>query len=628
MVQTDQYEIGPQKGTGIKIREIGPVINTNIELSSVTLLLGRPNTGKSYILKTIYGILGVLNESESSNIARDLKKQLTILLPLVDESPTREIAEGLLYGIIYQFSKLMADRRLLQSAVMKRVLRSPRIKGLINELGRVTESVGSPEITHLRIELSRTKYIEAIVSSIFDNLRALVPFDERPTVEINDESIDNILSRRRVDTFLTLEDHDVQVRIPLSGLLLPLFEERNSSLLRHLFPFWSLLDLELPVQGSFFVRIVNEEKLLIDLSLQIQEFSISESSVSTPRIDRYMGEIFESVEPDDLVKALNELIESLKKRSNISQIMMPETLNKINSQVSSAIVEGVASRIADDSVKEVKRTLVGVTGIKSVKFIPYGRSLSVSLFSGIKDTLIESPWKMDLIRDIKGSPYFEYFKLLESGLKIMEETKDLQELFIPVLGGHLRTRKISGDIVFEFRKGKSVPIEFSSAMVEEVMGIMAPLMTVEENELILIEEPEAQLHYSSQIIITLIIIALSKLKKSQFIITTHSDIVSLTVSAIASGSPPSRLVARLVKNLNTDNYVPQRNINKLSDEVTSEKFPFKANYYSLKNGISQEVKEEDLNKSVPGVTSVFTTLLKWKLSVDENKEESRKGDKS
>lgn len=604
------------RGTWIEIINLGPLKKAEIEFSSISVLLGKPNTGKSYALRSIYGLLGILNESQSNAIEENLKNNLIPIVSVGDRTSNQELAGEILYGIVFQVFNLMNDPEYQQIPLIKRVLKNSKVRTFTKELIDVSRKVGPPKQIQLRIEISKKRFYESVTKAILKNLEKLIPKAKESLMKINGETIEEIVNRSPIITSISFKDHDVQISIPSGQLLYPLFEERNSSILRRFLPL-TLMDVDFSVTGSFTIAPLDEERILIDLKLSVPDYhNIAQVPTSTS-YNRYMFDILESLEPKDLIEAFSGLVTFIERQKNISEVVQQEVLEEISSQISKAVIEGIVKKISDLSVTEIKRSIGASSGLNNVRFIPYGRSLSALLFSTIRKGLITDPQRLNLIKELEGVPYYDYFKLLESGIGMIEEGNDLQDLFIPILGGHIKVRKVSGEIVFEYRRGKSVPIKFSSAMVEEVLGIMAPLMAIGENELVLVEEPEAQLHYSSQIVLALVLIAFSKLKKTQFIIATHSDIIALTFSTFSARNPSQQSIVRLIEVLNDKTRVPRHYIDKLATEVSSKKGTFQTKYYLLDSaGISKEVKKEDVDTSVPEITTVFSRFLNWKLNLD------------
>ncbi len=56
----------------LMIKQLGPLKKNNIRLGDITLLLGPPNTGKSYTLKALYSKLFLLDEYALKIVARTL----------------------------------------------------------------------------------------------------------------------------------------------------------------------------------------------------------------------------------------------------------------------------------------------------------------------------------------------------------------------------------------------------------------------------------------------------------------------------------------------------------------------------------------------------------------------------
>ncbi len=51
------------------IKNIGVLKDTSIELGDLTVIFGKPNSGKSYILKSIYSNLAFFDQANNADLA-------------------------------------------------------------------------------------------------------------------------------------------------------------------------------------------------------------------------------------------------------------------------------------------------------------------------------------------------------------------------------------------------------------------------------------------------------------------------------------------------------------------------------------------------------------------------------
>ena len=60
------------KGIEFKIKKVGPIQDLKIELGDITMLLGRPNSGKSYTLRSMYWFLQILDEKAQPRLSEKI----------------------------------------------------------------------------------------------------------------------------------------------------------------------------------------------------------------------------------------------------------------------------------------------------------------------------------------------------------------------------------------------------------------------------------------------------------------------------------------------------------------------------------------------------------------------------
>ena len=59
------HSVKSARGATFRFRNIGPVKDAELELGDLTIIAGRNNTGKTYIVYTLYGFLKMRNLSDA-----------------------------------------------------------------------------------------------------------------------------------------------------------------------------------------------------------------------------------------------------------------------------------------------------------------------------------------------------------------------------------------------------------------------------------------------------------------------------------------------------------------------------------------------------------------------------------
>ena len=105
--------------------------------------------------------------------------------------------------------------------------------------------------------------------------------------------------------------------------------------------------------------------------------------------------------------------------------------------------------------------------------------------------------------------------------------------------------KASGGRIAYVVNGVETELGKASAMASEVLGIMLPLLTMGPGSLILIEEPEAQLHPAAQVLMGVALLALAELGY-RLVVTTHSELLLATLASLIHAKPSTDHVAVVV----------------------------------------------------------------------------------
>ncbi len=605
-----------------RMENLGPIKEAAIDLGDITLLFGYPNTGKSYAMRAIYGSLSILNQNESKSIKNDISEDFTDIFIKNLSDQLDNIMRGIFFNLSYQLLKYLDEKP--KNPEFTKFLETTSIKKVLDDFRILVAKAEAPKRINLDMNIQKKDFYEIINNAIQKNISSFVNWGKKSSIKINDKFIDKIISEN--DIFLTAiegKGHLIKTKIPIN-MLFDLFSDfdKNLNLIFHIY-FRDLRDINFPLNAEFVVNNLTKEdeiklSLNIGISDDIKELegifdsifeSLSESldrlqhNISVKQlIDRFLNDL------ESLLNLLRNLSVHNLSASDEKKLYSLESLFRI-------IIHSIATDVADIIVDKVKSIIKYTLDISSVKFIPYGRTLALDLLSETrKRSMDELDYMNKLLKDIKEIPFQSYFQLMDGGIPHLEdERNDIRDLFVPVLGGHIKFRKSNNSIGYEYSSGKYVDIPLSSAMVGEISGIMLPLLSMEEKEVILIEEPEAQLHYSSQVLMGLILIAISKIKNSKLIVSTHSDLLALTIHRVLSENPSKEMIIKLIKKMIENNKKTMKPfVENLAEKVSLSKENFKVDYYYVKTtGYIEKVEEKKLDTEIPGLTEVIEELLNW-----------------
>jgi hypothetical protein len=314
----------------------------------------------------------------------------------------------------------------------------------------------------------------------------------------------------------------------------------------------------------------------------------------------------------DLERMLEEVNENTRLQDLTRQIaedMRKELLTLCSGLISKSILYGI------------RETLRSELGYDNIRFIPFGKSLLVlSIESASREPFSRPISLREFVEDSFPSIIASYVYWTSKGRKALlegklsNEQRELLKVAEPLLEGKLQP-DVAGRLLYEDWRSSRVELHLSSALAEEVSGLILPLLSAEGGSIILLEEPEAQLHPGAQIIMGLFLASLPKLCNCKVVVSTHSDLLAITLSQLAVQRPNKKWVENLIERILP--YVKQAGLREgveaLADKAAEASKELDLRVYEyLREGKIRSVKpEEVLGKEVPGISKVIDELTDW-----------------
>ncbi len=606
----------------LKVRKLGPVKEGAVELGDITLFLGPPNTGKSYTLRAIYAKLFPLDDYALDTMEKKLSSLLIRYLE-------REFPEHAL-SRLYDLSKIMTK---ILMAIVFLPQKDRMYSDLVKLISVIAEKGGLQVTSEQREDFLlvnvKTPPIEMIVETRALKQAIQEAIYEFTTELIPVEDIDSIvfepIDPSRLDIDFIAETIERETRMSTRSLLLLLgglfdyldyyivrelmhrhegFRRALTPLiaryLRYLTRYFSIkLNLKLDIQPDI-DTIKLASTITLSLRLHTHILLIPKrvpSGVSLEAVEKIVDEVFEKARSD---LRLNRIISRI--------------VDAIRDAVLGAFVDSVSKNTLYSGLREVMRNRLGYGGLR---FIPFGRSILVLGIEGAsREPYTRPEFLRSFIREFYPNALASYVYWASKGRSLLLEGRltegqvKLLEAATPLLEGRLISDVAAGRLLYQDWRSSVVDFQMSSALVEEVSGLVFALLTVDENSIILIEEPEAQLHPGAQIVMALFLASLLSLCKCKVVASTHSDLLAITLSQLVVQKPDKEWVKELIERL-----LPhiKEGADILADTVAESAKGLDLRVYEFtREGMIKLVKPEDvLGKEVPGISRVVDELTDW-----------------
>ena len=228
------------------------------------------------------------------------------------------------------------------------------------------------------------------------------------------------------------------------------------------------------------------------------------------------------------------------------------------------------------------------------------------MYSSISTNIYAPENIIEVLSNLKNAPFSTYFKWLDAGRTSLERVdKEVRDLFEFIMQGNIENDRNKGGLIYKYSENNSVSINQSSAMVEEITGIMLPIISSSDEDLIIIEEPEAQLHITTQIIMGILLVYISRKMNLKIIFSTHSDTMAFLMHYIVTNNIDGKKLRELMEKI--------YDIKKLKEGLNILKNKSNNNviFYYIKDGKSSDIKDENMEANIPGITNIINDLFDW-----------------
>jgi len=581
----------------VQIESLGPIRKAELDLEDLTVLLGPPNMGKSYTLKAIY----------------------SLLLPLDPE--LRDSLAGRAVWRILSPAKSVEDFDLLaflaSLAYLSKVEQTPFDK--IAGTGFAVEITKEGEVIKVNyktvFDVNLKEFEKQMKAELWLSVGKIIPVTEETRIRVEDIDSEKVLPQ----TFLS----------ELSDLLNPLetkpliFDRKHSD---------EKLGYEIEERGrlGFSVEsstLLVERNIVLRFDANSRLFTLSPEPIGIRRLSKLIAEVkAEGISYDQLVSLIRETNRYLRLRPSFIFFFERPWLGR-------PFYEQITDHLVSAASEALAKAYQGVLSVSSVLFVPFGRSPVVyqleGLIAGEQPYVVRRALESYRESDAILHSYISHLRRGRSRFSRGEYNAALMELFKPVLQGDLRfdhdTRLVrygrwGFETLREARGPAWVPLRFSSALASEVAGILLPILALPEGSLILIEEPESQLHVSAQVLMALSLMGLVKLYSHRIVLSTHSDILAYVLAALSVLKPSKDDLVKVIrKMLEMQQIRPSDEVLDPLAEAASKSVDVRVAFYSYRpteEGVRVVAKSpEDIMASVDGITETIDVLTSWALSL-------------
>jgi len=469
----------------LKIEGLGPIKKGTIRVGDITLLLGPPNTGKSYTLKMLYAKLFPLDVYSQEIFSNALSSYIAPSISSESENA------------MYHTFKLLIDLYTHQKAEYQ-ALSSAGIELRVYE-SEPFITIEARKPIDLSIDLNKIQN-----SVIYTVATGMLPADYVASSVLEPA---DILSGAEYIASTLLNAYQLGFR-------------RISSI--------NISDQLAPVIGGLLdPNMVKEAKVSVDV-LRVQPADKNVLSVT--------------IIPNLYIK-LDVGGKELKIDPAKVDALLKQFAKRAGNEVTKICVEALSKAMYTALVSYMSYA----TRLDSVRFMPSNRSAIMAEIEHLGIGYLKAIEEFYPVA-VSSYAYWYYQgqKLFIEG-KLSDWQKKLLKASVPLIEGSLETD--GSTLLYRDWRGMSTDIRTASASVYNVASVILPLLTIDGSSLILLEDPEVGLHPRTQVLMGLFITALPSLCNCRVVASTNSDLVTITVAQLAMQRPEKKDVIELIKEL-------------------------------------------------------------------------------
>ena len=574
-------------------KNIGPIKKKgSIKNSNITILYGRPNSGKSFILRSLYSTLSVLDLKMRDLMKVYCQTYLNDLLISHIGNSLNNLAKTFndVLEIMDRVSNVVNKEKipLNNQESLNKVLFGT-INEIIPELNLENSGDGlsytiSEEIT---IPISIESINKNLENTIVRFISSIIGVRSIKSFNINDDNLYNILKTE----IGNLTYDSIAGKFGSSGML-------------YLTP---------RIQDSFKMSV--EYSMLAVSSVNIKV----KVTANILLRNTFVGPIDKNakVHHKDEIN-LNQLTKSIV--SQVRNVKISKySLFEIR-EISKAFSKSISMAMVDYFLAHMHSLIEFSSSISEVRFVPFGKTPLIISHRYFKNYNIFE--NNDLLYDSTEYIYRAFIDWIDFSEKMVSIEKDFPFDTSTVLQGNLSYDELTKRLFYTDNMNVKVDLKYASAMASEVSGILLLAKSM-KNGLLIIEEPESQLHPSSQVIMALTLIVLSSMGK-RIVFSTHSSIIGQVFYLLHKYKPNPEKIQTLIDNvMNVERKGSDKiEISDLAKQVSKslQECEFDSYFVDRIKGV-KKINLEEFENGIPGITDeVLMKLLDWTVTLVEGTE--------
>ena len=595
----------------LRFKKLGPLEDGGeLKNTNITMLYGYPNTGKSFILRSFYGLLSLNDRMMYKRISRYIEIKLREKITDVFEKDL-SVTVGKLLNI-YEVPRIIYKE--LVHAPLPTLSPSgfiPLIKAIYSEIfpdQRLSYSEGkiTAEFEQvISLKIGRLDIGETLRSGLFEFISTMIGIDS-----LNDFLVNGKNFKQSVSDDIDSIDYGTG-RVVLENRAVEWMNRRGFV--------GREIDANVDAVAYEFLEVADHEmkvKVSGTFTFDTDYFIRSLVKIKEPLRDTI---------PDDEDysenKKLKQKVIRAFEKIHRGELANPPYVLRI---LPGTIVSDISSKMVGLMLEHIRTLIQTVASVREVRFVPFGRTPLIQLANNAnpyRDVAFE-----DNVPYNSSSAIYSVFQSWvslagRSLIKFLPQESMKLDPFLP-LQGSISFDEGTRSMLYKDFKNKTVSMNYASAMTTEVSGLFLSYLSMDSRGLLVIEEPEAQLHPLAQITMALTLFALSSLG-FRLIFSTHSDLFGQIFFHLVKFKPSKKEIVNLIKIA-----LPRQIVESQTDKINQF-----AQYIS--DGINKviinayfvdydgKIAEKDIlsfGMEIPGITNeALLKVFQWSSEISQGK---------